>query len=672
MQGYTEERKIYPMQNPYEQKTPEEAREALKNPDAPSEQKGSFKGKSPAIPSPMSSRSPVPSKEADIRQASKEERSEEPKDALDTEDIESKMEKTKLEDKEKKEEEKEERKEEKKEEKKEETKEETKEEVKEEENKEEKKEESSDASTIEPQGMSRSSSSSSLDDKSGPQIVWSMQTKKGKPVSLHVGGKVKQFEEKVREGCYMLYAFTTASLPGGDKGPRYVAADIHVKSKEGKTMTHEVFKLHSAEKTLAIEWVVPKGEMATVFIQFRLNSPVGPFKVMAKMFRRDHPATDGEGTIDTSYSTSLDSLVGEMKGETEVKKLARDCGMIRPFLLLSAMHPAARQQVADILGMSLYGTYRTYTYSSHFLSDPELENNGQLEAWKIISKNRKGMQAKCMHSYESLNPRNWKAGNGANWFEVLYRVMTEVHKGEMSFKEEMKSLKSKEEASCSRDDKRMEQLEVRLLNAIAETFFDQKKKDEDFQTRFNQLIQKDNVKDMMNRIREKGVDNENVLRFTVGYAMCLLDEQKEKEDKKEELRSNEAEKQDKMAKFLGSREYTASTANEDETKDFVTLIRERLLLGQYDPRSAGQKGMAYAKKAGIWLGKKGAKQVGKQYIAPMVIAPIFPPILLPWMVGNLVHKFTGADHEALYLVVVQLLLQRLLLAAHGVDINEYF
>lgn len=58
----------------------------------------------------------------------------------------------------------------------------------------------------------------------------------------------------------MLYAFTTASLPGGDRGPRYVAADIHVKSKEGKTIIHEVFKLHSAEKTLAIDWVVPRGE----------------------------------------------------------------------------------------------------------------------------------------------------------------------------------------------------------------------------------------------------------------------------------------------------------------------------------------------------------------------------------------------------------------------------
>lgn len=38
MQGYTEERKIYPMQNPYEQKKPEEAREGMKSLEAPSEQ----------------------------------------------------------------------------------------------------------------------------------------------------------------------------------------------------------------------------------------------------------------------------------------------------------------------------------------------------------------------------------------------------------------------------------------------------------------------------------------------------------------------------------------------------------------------------------------------------------------------------------------------------------
>jgi len=205
------------------------------------------------------------------------------------------------------------------------------------------------------------------------------------------------------------------------------------------------------------------------------------------------------------------------------------------------------------------------------------------------------------------------------------------------------------------------------------------KKDENFNRKLQELLQKSDVKDMLNRMREMGITDEQVLHFTIGYALCLLDQQKETEEKKQELRDNEAEIQEKMKKktgndspFLGSREYPEKLTDREETDNFVQLIREKILLGHYDPRNMGQKGAKYAKKAGIWLGKKGAKKVASQHIVPMVVAPIFPPILLPWMVGSLVHKFTGADHEKLYLVVVQLLLQRLLLAAHGISINSYY
>jgi len=515
-------------------------------------------------------------------------------------------------------------------------------------------------------------------DGDDAKIIWAMQTKKGKPISLHVGGKLKQFQEQINGGCYMLYAFTTASLPGGDKGPRYVAVDVHVKLADGNTLVHEVYKLHSAEKTLAVDWIVPQGQTATVFMQFRLNSPIGPFKVMAKLFRREQPvAADGEelDENDLVYAgTSVDNIDSELRRQSEEKNLAQSNGMMRPFLILASMHPAARQQVADLLSMSIYG--------------PELANDGHKESWELISKNRKGMQAKSMHSLESLNPVNWKRGNGSHWFQVVYRVMTEVHKREMSFSEEMKNIRSKdmEAAANSSNDPRMADMEIRLLHAIGETFLGQMEKDPQFMDRLNKLLVAPEVIDMQNRIRQTNVQDELVLRFVVAFSLYLLDQEQEQEAKKIKLRENEATKQEEMvqkndemsqhSEFLGSRDYPQlekELKNDDEKpENFVAAIKNKLLLGHYDPRSAGQKGAAYAKKAGIFLGKKGLKHALSKYIIPVTIAPFFPPILPVWIIGNQVHKMTGSDHEKLYLVVVQLLLQRLLLAAHGIDISQYY
>jgi len=194
------------------------------------------------------------------------------------------------------------------------------------------------------------------------------------------------------------------------------------------------------------------------------------------------------------------------------------------------------------------------------------------------------------------------------------------------------------------------------------------------------------VRDLQQRIRQTNVEDEEVLRFVVAFSLYLLDQEKKHEEKKTKLRDSEAEKEDKMAgdlknsqhsEFLGSREYPHLENMDDDEKpeNFVSAIKNKLLLGHYDPRNTTQKGLGYAKKATIWLGKKGMKKAIQHYVIPITaisLTPIFPPLLPAWIVANQVHKFTGADHEKLYLVVVQLLLQRLLLAAHGVDINSYY
>jgi len=97
-------------------------------------------------------------------------------------------------------------------------------------------------------------------------------------------------------------------------------------------------------------------------------------------------------------------VISELSRPSKYREKAWKQGVIRPFLLLVAMPPIFRNQVACSLGWS--------TFTSASFGDPHHE------AWQIINKSRVGMQARANRSYEKLDPliRN------ANWYEILIRV----------------------------------------------------------------------------------------------------------------------------------------------------------------------------------------------------------------------------------------------------------
>jgi len=101
---------------------------------------------------------------------------------------------------------------------------------------------------------------------------------------------------------------------------------------------------------------------------------------------------------------SKERVLYELQRNSNYREMALKQGMIRPFLLLVAMPPVFRNQVACSLGWS--------TYTSVAFGDPHRE------AWDIIHKNSMGMQARVNKSYETLNP----LAHNANWYEILVRV----------------------------------------------------------------------------------------------------------------------------------------------------------------------------------------------------------------------------------------------------------
>jgi hypothetical protein len=87
--------------------------------------------------------------------------------------------------------------------------------------------------------------------------------------------------------------------------------------------------------------------------------------------------------------------------------------MLRPFLLLVAMPPMFRNQVACFLGWSIIteGTNAITVTRNNMVSD--YFGDVHKESWKIISSRPKGMQTRCNHSYEKVNP----FVDSCNWYD---------------------------------------------------------------------------------------------------------------------------------------------------------------------------------------------------------------------------------------------------------------
>merc|ERR1712039_181873 len=123
-----------------------------------------------------------------------------------------------------------------------------------------------------------------------------------------------------------------------------------------------------------------------------------------------------------------------------------------------------------------------------------------------------------------------------------------------------------------------------------------------------------------------------------------------------------------MARKWGKEKENEKPANTDESYDNEHAVlggtRSQLMRGNYDPRGLSETGKALAKKAGQMVAKKAFKH--------FILTPMFPFLVLPYDIANLADKVLGSDHQTVWLVSLQILLQELLLAAHGVQIEEYY
>jgi len=102
---------------------------------------------------------------------------------------------------------------------------------------------------------------------------------------------------------------------------------------------------------------------------------------------------------------SKEDILKDFTRESQQRDLAILQGVERPFLLLVAMHPFSRHQLASYLGFSMF-------------TDPSF-GDCHKEAWVILNRSRVGTQARCNSTLESLNP----VGENCTYYDMLSRVM---------------------------------------------------------------------------------------------------------------------------------------------------------------------------------------------------------------------------------------------------------
>jgi len=213
-----------------------------------------------------------------------------------------------------------------------------------------------------------------------------------------------------------------------------------------------------------------------------------------------------EDAVSMTYDHSKE--LAELQRQSEYKDRAFDCGMIRPFLLLVSMHPKRRILWAQTLDLDLL--------SKSFFGDTHAE------AWFIIDKDRKGIQARSNLAFrESLNP----FAHSCNWYEIVERVTRKSFHKEKKLSKEMKDEIKNAKKSFSQtigaclDPKDtmvpfLEELFLRAFNSAMSQGFNEQQKQ-----LAEQLMQREDAKELAKRMRDAGWTNKEFIDLTVSQTI---------------------------------------------------------------------------------------------------------------------------------------------------------
>lgn len=533
----------------------------------------------------------------------------------------------------------------------------------------------------------------------GLESIWTVERKPGKCVKLYMKNKQQDFTKEITEpGKYSLAIHTPDFLPGGEAGRKVeclvtvfanlkTPPPIHLKEGENPKSLHDylritkdvheknikvrdIYEVHSKQNTTVVEFEFKEEDLpGCVHIIAKTLTPLIGMRFTAKLFKNANFESIPETTYgpESEYmfrTLTISSIEEQLERNSEEKQKAYELGLIRPFLYLVSMHPIMRIQIGDLLGIKLIDLEENEKWSH----DPHAQ------ALMLLDKHLKGLGSISDHSWETGNPGSQKS----NWYQCLYRGATEVHPTDHGSIGDGKKTTKDSMDHCKRlDDPTISELEMDFLEGAREIHLKEIEKLEGESKILTHMIddheKHPDVQQLYALFKKHGVDREILVRFlieisvTAEYRNWLQHKEFEEKDKKKKEKSKDSKEENIKAWKKEKDNMTERLKPDDsygETNDVIAGLRSQLLRGYYDPRGLGEAGKAAAKK----LGQIVAKYIFKYF----VLMPFFPFLVLPWDVYGLVDKVIGSDHQTVWLASLQLCLQRLLLAAHDLDIERYY
>ena len=549
------------------------------------------------------------------------------------------------------------------------------------------------STSVEQEGISHFSNSKEME----LDVVWTVERKPGKHVKLYRKNKEQQFSQRIdKTGRYSLALHTPDFLPGGQAGRKVeclvsvfknkdqapeveIGSEKHIKDYTISTndakllILRDIYEVHSDQNTTLVEFEIKENELpACVHIVAKTLTPFIGMRFSAKLLRNadlqrlseNLPETFGPESEFMFKTLTIDAIRNELSRDSEQKRTAYEKGMIRPFMYLVSMHPIMRVQIADLLGIKLFDLEGNEDWS----------HDAHAQALLILDKHLKGLGSISDHSWETSNPANKKS----NWYQCLYRGAHEIHTPD----DESKMAQGKKTTRLSMkncqdpNDDAINEMELDFLLGARDIHVKEMKKMQGDTNilfdRVDRLVEDPEVKQIFALMRKHGIVDDDICRFLIEISVCAdfnnwqhyhkLDK-KSSDDKKKKESTEEKLQQWQRDKESGC--HVAPIKKEESYEhDVIAGLRTLLLKGTYDPRGLGEAGKAAAKKLGQFV----AKYLFKYF----VLMPLAPFLVLPWDIYGLVDKVIGSDHPTVWLVCLQLCLQRMLLAAHDININEYY
>eukprot|EP01103_Thecamoeba_quadrilineata_P014265 TRINITY_DN419_c3_g1_i1.p1 TRINITY_DN419_c3_g1~~TRINITY_DN419_c3_g1_i1.p1 ORF type:complete len:648 (-),score=139.36 TRINITY_DN419_c3_g1_i1:7-1917(-) len=329
---------------------------------------------------------------------------------------------------------------------------------------------------------------------------------------------------------------------------------------------------------------------------------------------------------------SVERVMAELERESAERLESIEIGMIRPFLILVAMQPMFRCQISNLLGLSLF--------TQNFFGDPHKE------AWYLIAEPNRGIIARATDSYEKLNP----ISKDPSWCDILLGIIREALHHPLSPSKELSAAYFRE-ASLSSQEELAPELEEQMLAIFIEERY--------LPSLTNASTKKEAQKTEPQEIAEKNV---------AAGAETLKDPKSDREDEEKPTDDNGNDSDERTK----------------ETDEFRKNLRKNANLTRNDVTKFGLGVAQMGLGIGPITGATFVLQSASMYLP--VAAPFLAPALMGLSIVALplavvgtaslaaqgVNLLLGSSREALVLPTYLLLTARLILAAEGVCIEDYY